>query len=170
MKKSTYIFVIGVLVILFFVVRSNKTKLAEVVSNEATPQTQLERLCFAASFPYGDQGFSDKYALTVIVEGEEAGGELLFVPAEKDSKTGVFSGVVSMSNIDSQERALSAFWETNGEGMKVTEELKITFTKDLAKIGFGEMVDRGDGVYVYSNAVDYSLELPMVVCDTGEVI
>ena len=51
----------------------------------------------------------------------------------------------------SMTRTANVMWNSSAEGMNVTEELRIVFGEGNATVGFGEMVDRGDGVYVYKD-------------------
>lgn len=78
-------------------------------------------------------------------------GELKFLPAEKDSKVGKFEGTVSAVDKVMMARKVNAIWDTFAEGMNAKEQLKFIFGEGTASIGFGEMVDRGDGVYVYKD-------------------
>jgi hypothetical protein len=50
--------------------------------------------------------------------------------------------------------------------MSAQEQVKIIFGEGVASVGFGEMVDRGDGVYVYKDPknIKYTLELNDVAC------
>ena len=65
-------------------------------------------------------------------------------------------------------RRINAIWETKAEGMTVNEELKIIFGEGTANIGFGEMKDRGDGVYVYANPDKLSYEPNLSDTDCGD--
>jgi hypothetical protein len=131
--------------------------------------TKPTELCFAKFGQPNVRGYSDKYTLRLMLSGEggiQATGELKLLPAEKDSKVGKFTGVVSAVDKIAMARTASLWWDTLAEGMNTKEELKITFGEGTANIGFGEMVDRGDGVYVYKDAtkLNYSLSLTDVAC------
>jgi hypothetical protein len=79
---------------------------------------------------------------------------------------GNFEGTVSKVDPMMMARTIKAFWDTEGEGMKAKQELSIIFGEGTANVGFGEMVDRGDGVYVYKDMkkVDYSMSLNDYSC------
>jgi len=102
----------------------------------------------------------------MVLDGTKVSGELKFFPAEKDSKVGSFTGDVSAVDPYSMARTVTAMWDTYAEGMHTTEELSIIFGEGTASIGFGPMVDRGDGVYVYeeSDEILYNLHLTDIAC------
>ncbi|MFA6257366.1 MAG: hypothetical protein WCT29_03630 [Candidatus Paceibacterota bacterium] len=123
-------------------------------------------LCFAKYKESADTGFQDKYTLRMTLAGDKASGELKLLPAEKDSLVGKFEGTVSAVDATSMTRSVKSFWDTVGEGMTTKQELEIIFGEGKANIGFGEMTDRGDGVYVYKDRtkVDYTFELTDTDC------
>ena len=102
----------------------------------------------------------------MVLDGEKATGELNFVPAEKDSKTGEFSGTVSAVDKVMMARTADLSWFTFGEGMEAKEQLRIIFGEGTASIGFGEMVLQSDGSYTYKDPknISYSLSLTDVAC------
>jgi hypothetical protein len=106
-----------------------------------------------------DRGFSDTMWIKLNVDGNSVTGEIHVLPAEKDSKVGTFSGTLTAPFVD-------GFWNTMAEGMTATEELRLRIENSSARIGFGEMIDRGDGTYVYrdKNALTYSDPIPQVSC------
>jgi hypothetical protein len=63
-------------------------------------------------------------------------------------------------------RTADLWWYASAEGMNVKEQLKIIFGEGTAGVGMGEMVDRGDGVYVYKDLknISYTLSLTDVAC------
>jgi len=70
-------------------------------------------------------------------------------------------------------RVADVWWNTQAEGMTTKEELILEFGEGSAVAGFGEMVDRGDGVYVYKdkNKLSYGSTLVQVSCeDIDEMI
>lgn len=124
-------------------------------------------LCFATYGPVQESGFADTHTLRILLDGTKVTGELKFLPAEKDSKVGLFTGEVSSVDPYMMGRTVTAIWDTFAEGMNTKEELSIIFGEGTASIGFGPMVDRGDGVYVYeeSDEIQYNLHLTDVACD-----
>ncbi|MFZ3015781.1 MAG: hypothetical protein WA101_02120, partial [Minisyncoccia bacterium] len=58
------------------------------------------------------------------------------------------------------------WWDTFGEGIRAKEELRLIFGEGTANIGAGELVDRGDGVYVYKDPdnINYSFFLTDYSC------
>lgn len=136
------------------------------VANTDTKPTEPRELCFAKFGTPDSNGYYDKYTLRLILDGEKATGELNFLPAEKDSKTGEIQGTVSAVDKTMMARTASLWWFTFAEGMSAKEELKIIFGEGTASVGLGEMRDRGDGVYVYKDSknISYKLELGDVAC------
>ena len=122
-------------------------------------------LCFSKKILNTNTKVSDEYNLKMHIDENAVTGQLDFLPSEKDKKTGAFSGTTTAGMID-------AWWNTSAEGMNTKEELSIAYNEDTAKIGFGEMKDRGDGIYVYADKskIAYTLELKSVDCTKNESI
>jgi hypothetical protein len=123
-------------------------------------------LCYIWNTEAGDSALID-----MKVDGANVIGAFYFLPAEKDIKIGEFKGTISEANPATSVRTVNALWDTQAEGMTTTEELKINLKDSIANPGFGEMKDRGDGVYVYSHPdkIDYSLNLQQTDCATEGV-
>lgn len=134
--------------------------------NEVVEETQTIELCFYKERAT-ESGFSDKAWLTLSLQGDAVSGEFYNLPAQTDSKVGEFAGTVSQKDPYSMSRTIDAWWEARAEGTIVTEELRIVFGEGTASVGFSEMVDRGDGVYIYKDkdAISYWQELYDVSCD-----
>ena len=159
------IFLLIIVVVILLLLQGKRVKDEPKVPDEEIPSNVIS-LCFYKKdvSPNGPVG---KYTLRMNLSGDKVDGELKFLPAEKDSKVGKFNGSVSALDQMLMGRRISAMWDTMAEGMNTTEELKIIFGEGTASVGFGEMVDRGDGVYVYKNpeAITYSLDMSDVACD-----
>lgn len=159
MKNSKHI-LIAVAVVIVIIVGMMKVK---------TPVTEKSgddviNLCYVWNTEAGDNAslklqFSGEGATTVS-------GTFNFRPAEKDSKTGTFTGTSSELDTKTISRKISAIWQASAEGMTTPEELSIIVTPTMASAGFGEMKDRGDGTYVYANpdALTYEPNLQIVDC------
>jgi hypothetical protein len=95
-------------------------------------------------------------------------GEYKNLPAEKDSKVGTFAGTVGPMDPKISARTADVWWNSMAEGMTVTEQLKIVFGEGNAAAQFGEMVDRGGGVYVYKNTkqLNSGFQMSQVDCTT----
>ena len=98
-----------------------------------------------------DNNLYDVAWLKLNIQGEKINGEFHNVPAEKDSKIGSFEGTVGLVDQKIMARTANVWWSSKAEGMEVKEELEIQFGDGSATAGFGEMIDRGDGVYVYKD-------------------
>lgn len=167
MKYILYVvlvFVIGAGAYIF-VTRDTPFPVVPDTGMQVTTLVPME-LCFAEYGPVQPSGYSDTYTLRMTLDGTQVSGELKFLPAEKDSKVGLFTGDVSAVDPYSMARTITAMWDTYAEGMNTTEELSIVFGEGTASIGFGPMVDRGDGVYVYeeSDEILYNMDLTDIAC------
>jgi hypothetical protein len=166
MKNFKYLLVVVVFLVGVVFIINKKPAVAPVVDD--TVATKTIELCFAkfGQVMPNPNGFEDKYTLRLSMTGDKATGELKFLPAEKDSKVGKFEGTVSAVDKIMMARTVNAWWKTMQEGISATEELSIIFGEGTASVGFGEMVDRGDGVYVYKDKanIKYNLELSDVAC------
>lgn len=165
MKTLKYILVIVVLGILVYLLVQQKKE--DVVQVPVDVKEPFE-LCFGLFTPPNEQGFSDKYTLRMLLDNEngKVSGDLKFLPGEKDSKVGKYEGTVTAVDRASMSRTIDAFWDTFGEGISAKEQIKIIFGEGTASIGAGELVDRGDGVYVYKNPnnLQYGLQLSDIAC------
>ncbi len=165
MKTSRAIIIlIFISIALYFFVRQNTTQSPEKFSPNTDTNEPLD-VCYA-SINVQENGFQDKYSLRIHVQDTKANGEIQFLPAEKDKKTGTFTGGVDTPQADTSLRSISGLWESHAEGMENTEEIRIRFDARTATIGMGEMADSGDGVYKYVDPehISYSLELGVVSC------
>lgn len=128
---------------------------------DLSPEVNARQLCYIWNTEAGD-----KAMLSMDIRGDKVIGEFNWLPSQKDKKTGIFKGTVSPLDQKMMARTANVFWDTKAEGMTATEELKIIFGEGTASPGFGEMRDRGDGVYVYANpeSLDYSLNLSQTDC------
>jgi len=173
MKKIVFIIImLGVILGAFYFLGEQEVIAPAVVLPGATntktdaTDTQPTELCFAKFGKPDQNGSDDKYTLRLILDGKHAIGELNFLPAEKDRKIGELEGTVSAVDQTMMTRTADLWWFTFIEGMNIKEELKIIFGEKTASIGFGEMIDRGDGIYVYKDAenISYNLDLTRVFC------
>lgn len=173
MKKVLLFVVIGlaILVVFCFVYyREAITPVVSFVQNEAqnlTPKnTGSVELCFASFGTPDKNGFYDIDTLRLILDGDKVKGELNMLPGGKDSKTGEFEGIVGAVDKIAMARTADLWWFSLAEGNSIKEQLKIIFDENKASVGFGEMVDRGDGVYVYKDVknISYTLNIPKIAC------
>ena len=153
MKKSLLIaggVLIVVAVIITIVLLGNKKPLA--INPEPQPIQPIE-MCYHYSKKQ-PSGFSDKAILKMTLTGtggSQVTGEYKNLPAEKDSKVGTFTGTVGPMDPKISARTADVWWNSMAEGMTVTEQLKIVFGEGSAVAKFGEMIDRGDGTYIYKD-------------------
>lgn len=149
MRKNIIIFIVLICVLAGivlggFLLIGKKENNSEIVKKESVS------LCYRYS-KKTDRGFYDKFWLKVNIAGNEVTGEFQSLPAEKDSKIGSFTGMVGPLDQKAMARMADVWWDSFAEGMQVKEELRFSFGDGSAQIVGGEMIDRGDGVYVYKD-------------------
>lgn len=171
MKKKIIIGIILVIIIIIAYFATKSEVIAPIIPDSVIndinqENTKPTELCFAKFGTPNNDGLYDKYTLRLMLDGEKATGELNFLPAEKDKKIGEFKGTVGPVDKKMMARTADLWWFTFAEGMNTEEQLRIIFGEGTASVGFGEMVDRGDGVYVYKdpNNLSYTLNLTDVSC------
>ncbi len=173
--KKVLIFVVAVLIILgvFYFVYKNEAvapavvpPITDGVDLTEKPEGALTEYCYASFGTPDKNGYYDINTLRIILDGEKARGELNTLPGGKDSMTGEFEGTVSAPDDEGGARTANLWWYSLSEGTFVKGELKIIFDNQKASVGFGEMIDRGDGVYVYKNPenLSYSLNISKITC------
>jgi hypothetical protein len=163
-KKITWIaFVLFVVVAGFIYFDENKEKINNVVG---TIKKEPTSLCYIYSFK-SSRGFYDQSILLLDLSGENVSGEFRILPGEKDSKVGKFLGLVGPVDQKKMARVANVWWDSLAEGMKVKEELVLEFGDGSAVAGFGEMVDRGDGVYLYKDKtkLTYVPQMSQISCE-----
>lgn len=163
------IVVIGIVVVN---IRNYKDNALNIVINEPAQEengTEIFNLCYSR-FNKTGSGLVDGAWLKLKIQGEKISGEFHNLPAEKDSKVGLFEGTVGPLDQKIMARRANVWWNSQAEGMEVKEELAIEFGDGSATVGFGEMVDRGDGVYVYKdkNNLYYIDQMNQVDCENLE--
>jgi hypothetical protein len=132
-------------------------------------ETESVELCYYSELET-ERGLKDVSALQIITKGiDVVGGRLDSIPAEKDSKRGEISGVIRGSD-DSSLRIADVWWDSAAEGMSVREQLMIQVLPDSARVGFGEMSDRGDGVYVYADPASITYGAPITEASCVDVM
>ncbi len=161
--KKILIYIVIIVVILigtvFFVSNKDKVNVAVVpVEKESIP------MCYQYS-EITQSGFTNRAWLKLDILGDKVTGEYQNLPAEKDSKVGKFSGVVGPMDPKNSGRTADVWWDSMAEGMKVTEQLKIEFGEGSAVALFGEMVDRGDGTYLYKDVTKLTPSFQMSQTD-----
>lgn len=160
---NTTIFVFVALIIWAGVLYWKDSKEKIALNNSAEIENiEVSQKCFIYNTEAGDRA-----SIILNITGDKAEGEFNWIPAEKDRKIGKFSGTISKPDQNLTARTLNTFWDSYGEGMLVKEELKIILDEGIASPGFGEMKDRGDGVYVYANPdnINYGPNLSLTSCE-----
>lgn len=161
--------IIVIVVLALILMRTPKPVEDTVVSGDEVTNTDplqdpgvvAEQMCFIWNTEAGD-----KAQLSMDIRGNQVIGEFNWVPAEKDSKTGIFQGTV-VTGADGL-RTANALWKSSGEGMMNTEELIVKFGGGMAAVGFGEMIERPDGVWAYANPNELSFAPNLSETDCGD--
>ena len=161
MKNARYIILV-LAVVVVALVGLMKTKNNISVTNPVDLTTDF---CYIWNTESGDSA-----SLKVTINDEDQtniSGSLNILPAEKDKKTGIFVGTVTPVDPVSVTRTATLMWSSSAEGIANTEELFIIFGEGIASVGFGEMKDRGDGVYIYADpkAISYTFNLQQTDCN-----
>lgn len=142
-----------------------KSNPKEVLNENLIEETEIRSICYYRSNTTAS-GLEDKASLQLNIDKGNTTGQFSYLPAEKDSKTGTFKGVVSGDSGRFGAKA-EVIWLANGEGIENKEELIIDFDDEKATVGFGEMVQREDGTYVYKDRSNLYFIDPMdpIDCD-----
>lgn len=160
MKKIITLFIIGIIVIIGATMFRSQNNVADTDAGV--------NLCYYYT-KNNDIGIANRSWLQMNIKDSMVTGEFRNLPAESDSKVGKFSGTVGELNQESMSRTVEAIWDSLAEGMQVQEELNIEFGDGSAVALFGEMVDRGDGVYVYKDKTQLTPSNTMWQKDCGEL-
>lgn len=160
MTKKIIIIILIIIIIGAIVLSFSFKKETVLAPSDNIAEQKLTNLCYYR----GDKttrGFYDVAWLKLNILGDKVTGEFNNLPAESDSKVGDFAGTILSANSTVTEKRATVWWDSRAEGMEVKEELSVKFEDDSAIVGFGEMIDRGDGVYVYKNKTNLTYIKPM---------
>lgn len=169
MKKLLYVAATALVILsAIYIVKINRihpVPAPVVVEPVVTPTISL---CFYQEFKT-PRGLYDSQLLRLNLSGGSVTGEYQNLPAEKDKKVGTFSGTVSAVDKVAMARTADVWWNSMAEGMQVKEQLKITFGEGNAEVGYGEMVDHGDGTYVYKDPAHLTYGKSMTDVDCNDL-
>jgi hypothetical protein len=155
MKAFKYI--VTIVAIIAIVLLFKKHKEAPAPISTATNEQGTE-LCYVWNTEAGDNAslrVRTKTDSTVI-------GSFHWIPAEKDRMVGDFTGTADATG------SATTWWNVSAEGTQGTQELRFKYSDTQAFVGFGEMKDRGDGVYVYANPGAIFYEPPLSKTDCSD--
>lgn len=142
--------------------------LETVSSTDTKNSAQPITTCYSYS-KKAPSGLVDREWVKLVTTGEQVTGEYQYLPAEKDSKKGTFNGGINLIDPASLMRLANVFWESQAEGVTVTEQLNIQFNDKIAVALFGEMVDRGDGTYIYKDRTKTTPGSVMLMIDCAKL-
>jgi hypothetical protein len=143
-----------------------------IIPEEIVETPPVISLCFYKETPAEfDSSLFDTASLRMNLSGGNVTGEFKNFPAQTDSNFGAFEGTVTPVIPEMMARIADVWWNSQSEGMTTKRELRIIFGEGTASVGFGELSDRGDGVYVYTDKenIETWVELTDVACsDLGD--
>lgn len=142
--KTVVLVIILFLAIGGFLLFRSKSPQSDIAQNIPEEET----LCYYYSNKTLHGLYDRAWLETHIVAGNVT-GEFTNYPAETGSKMGTFTGTVAIDGAVPADRTLNLWWDSLAEGTKATEELIVDLNDSTAHVNFGEMIDRGDGVYIY---------------------
>ena len=165
-KKIIFATILVIILLVIALLMNKKDAEKEIVNNPDVSANQVA-MCYSYA-KENSRGLQDRALLKMDIKGEYVTGEYQNLPAESDSKIGTFEGFVGAMNPATSGRIADVWWNSFAEGMHVTEQLHVSFGEGSAVALFGEMMDRGDGVYVYKNpnSLTGGFQMSQVDCDT----
>jgi hypothetical protein len=112
---------------------------------------------------------STDYAFTSIkYDGNNVSGVINWIPGEKDSLVGVYTGTVEKSDVPGYPNRINILYTASGEGItNKQQEILIIGANDI-ETAIGEKNQDASGVYRFKdvNNLTYSNQLPKVDCNT----
>lgn len=132
----------------------NKVTPPDTSLNTNVPSNAIsERLCYIWNTEAGDRA-----KLSIDIRGDKATGEIYWLLAKNEPKTGIFIGTVSPIDAKTMKQNIVALWDSKKGTTTRKEVVSIIFGKGIANIGFGEMKVQGDGTYMYADPSKISFE------------
>ncbi len=132
--------------------------------------TQPIKLCFYGATKTAS-GLSDVSLAVLNLSGTQVTGMFKYLPAEKDSKTGSFSGTVGAVDKIAMARTADVIWNVSAEGMTAQEQLRIVFGEGTAQAGFGEMVQGEHNIWNYKDPthLNYGQIMTDIDCNDSKI-
>lgn len=165
---QTFKYALIILVLLgiggFLVSTSEKpSKLEDFVIN-TSPEVIAKQLCYIWNTEAGD-----KAMISMDIREENTIGEFYLSLAGEQTISGIFRGVVSPVDEATNKRSVNALWQViSGENQLISELVIIFDENGIAAPGFGEMADRGDGVYAYTDPTNIYFPISLQQTDCGD--
>lgn len=141
----------------------NPSKLEDIVIN-TSPEVDAKQLCYIWNTEAGD-----KAMISMDIREENTIGEFYLSLTDEQPISGIFRGVVSPVDEATNKRSVNALWEVTSGESQLTSELVIIFEEGgVAAPGFGEMADRGDGVFAYTDPANIYFPISLQQTDCGD--
>ncbi|MDE2031139.1 MAG: hypothetical protein KGI58_02675 [Patescibacteria group bacterium] len=168
MKKNIIILIIFafILIIVGFLLIGENKNLEENGDTKVIIPKETQSLCYYYSKEINN-GQYDKAWLRLNITGENVSGEFNNSPAEKDSKIGTIEGTVGPLNQKIMGRTANLWWNYLSQGLQIKQELIAEFGDGSASVASGEMINQGDGVYIYKDKsqLTYTPTLGQIQCE-----
>ncbi len=163
-----------VLITIGVVIVSSKNAKVAIAPTHDEQQTTIQStqpigMCYYYSKATTSE-YVDRAWVKMSIIGTNVKGEYRNLPADKDKMTGVFEGSIGVTNKMTTSRTARVWWMALAEGMTTKQELHINFGQGSAAALFGEMVNRGDGVYVYKDQTKLTPGITMPQIDCGQLV
>ena len=163
---------IAVAGIIYFFNKKENSPLVAPPDTNAVVSSMIEQgeVCYYKE-TMGEQ--TSDYAFTSINYGEngEVHGIINWIPGEKDSLVGAYTGMLESNNIEGYPLRLNVIYAGAGEGI-VSYQQEIIIVGDSSrnniKTGIGEKYLDNDGVYKFKdiNKLVFGNELPRIDCNS----
>ena len=139
------------------------SKFSAVPKSEDSVSSGPGKVCYIWNTEAGDKGL-----LVMNINGEKVDGTLDIAIAQKDKKSGSFTGDLISLNSNADSTMVYGIWDNMQEGVQNKEQLWIKLNGSVASPGFGPMQDGGKGIYVYADPgkISYDLNLQKADCAT----
>ena len=165
------IVVAGIVLIIVFSLKKDSVSThpqPPLIEGAATPQPV--KLCFYGATKTAS-GLSDVSLAVLNLSGTQVTGMFKYLPAEKDSKAGSFSGTVGAVDKTAMARTADVIWNVSAEGMTNQEQLRIVFGEGTAQAGFGEMVQGSNNIWDYKDVskLTYGQIMTDVDCNDARI-
>ncbi len=167
-KNKIIIFVIVVIIGIVYFVTRKPVNPTVITREDIKPETiENKEMCY---FKETKGEINSDFAFTSVkynTDGTSVSGIINWIPGEKDSLVGAYSGNV-LENTDMQDYPvkLDILYRARGEGILNTQQEIIIVGRDGIKTGIGEKYASTDGTYIFKDPAKLSYDnfLPVVDC------
>jgi hypothetical protein len=172
MKKSTVFILILIVIIIGVVYSATKKKMLPLTvvpeaiePGETIPASESKEVCYYKETK-GESTSDFAFTSVMYDPGSKVHGIINWIPGEKDSLVGTYTGTVEADKGGQQK--LDIIYAGIGEGHLSRQQEILLVGKNDIQTGIGEMYLDADGVYKIKDQknLTYDNSLPMVDCAT----